>query len=261
MISLFDLWEELAGTVNTHQGGHIKPNRNFTKWANTISLDIFKDMVEDYQRSQVMSDELTIFLSTVNVIVPRVPAQKWDIIKLPDTYKFFASAKVVRRAGDNGAACCDTCDTIDGATGDCKKYIDPDEIALEAQAADDNLTEWPIEKVPTNRWAGVCNHVNLPPTLINAKITQYDQGFKLAPKGLGIIVMDYFRTPRPATFAFTILNPGAENEYIQYDAVTSLPLEWGDTMIPEFLARLQKKYGRFVREQVIEQAGKDDTKI
>ncbi len=38
-------------------------------------------------------------------------------------------------------------------------------------------------------------------------------------------------------------------------------LEWKDTMLPEFLARLQKKYGRFVREQVIEQAGKDDSKI
>ncbi len=265
MLDLFNIYEQFIGTVNTHQGGHVKPNRNFTQWVNTISIDIFKDMCEEYQRSQVMSDELTIFLKTVNVIVPRVTGQMWDTIVKPKDYEYFASAKVFRRSGDTdtsvGCSAFPVIDGRDGKPGDCKDALSAEEMESASAGADDSLKEYAIKKIPTDRWAAACNHVNLAPTINNAKCTQYDKGFKLAPKSLGIILLDYFRAPLPGTFDYTLLNPGAEDEYIQYNAGTSNPLEWKDTMLPEFLARLQKKYGRFVREQVIEQAGKDDSKI
>lgn len=261
-ISLFDLWEELIGTANTHQGGHIKPNRNFVRWVKSISLEIFKEMCEEYQRSQVMSDEITIFLETVNVNVPVVPSQMWDLIVVPEDYEFFASARIYRRGTTSCG--CDLYDTIDGKTGkkegECSAYIDEDELALIKAKADKNLCEIELKKVSTNRWGAVCSHANLAPDINNPKCTQFGKGFKLAPKGLGTIILDYFRKPVDATFDYTILNPGEETEYIQYKEDTSVKLEWKETMIPEFIARLQKKYGRFVREPIIEQAGKDDSK-
>lgn len=264
MISLFDLWEEFIGTVNTHQGGHVKPNRNFVMWVNSISKDLFKEKCEDYQKSQILSDDITIFLKTVNINVPLVPNQMWDLIKTPPDYEFFADARVYRRgAGDNAKACgCIVYDTIDGKTGDkgqCTDYIDEDELAAMQAQQDANLCEVGINKVPTNRWQAICEHRNLKPTVNNPKCTQFDKGFKIAPKGIGVIILDYFRAPAKATFDYTILNPGLENEYIQF-AATSLPLEWKSTMVPEFIAQLQKKYGRFVREPQIEQAGIHDEK-
>lgn len=261
MITLFDLWENFIGEVNTHQGGHVKPNRNFKNWCNTISKDIFNDLYAEYEKTRVISTMLNPFLVVKNVVVTGIPNQMWDQVVKPSNYNYFASA---RRLTKNGKSCgCNVYDTIDsaGKETECDQYIDEDELQALQMQADNNLCEVVIDKVKTNQWAAVCQHKTKGPTIEKPKCAEYDGGLMIAPKNMGIIILSYFRKPKEATFEYTITNPGAENEYIQYNSSTSQPLEWDDKMMPEFLSRLKDKYGVFVREPLISMDGKSGSKV
>lgn len=263
-ITLFQLNENMIGEVNTHQGGHMKPNRNLTQWANTISKDIYNDLIEEFEKTRVISNKLQPFLKIKNIFFNSIAHQMWDAIKLPPDYNYFASAVVVRKGKEQEPCGCKIYDTIDGNTGlegSCKTYIDEDELNAAQLQADDNLKEFNISLVKTNEWNGVVNHVNLGPTHNAPKCTQYDGGLQIAPKRLGVIILKYFRKPLESTFDYTIINPDTEDEYYQYNASTSQVLEWDDKLIPEFMARLKEKYGVLVREPMITKAGQDNIKI
>lgn len=262
MITAFKLWENFIGEANTHQGGHIKPNRNFINWCNTISIDIYNDLVKEFEKTRVISDMLTPFLRIKNITVSAVPNQMWDVVALPSDYNYFASARNIRK---NGISCgCSKYDTIDGKNGveitECTSYIDEDEMERLQIEKDKNLVEVSIEKIRTAQWTSVCQHVTMGPTVNEPKCTQYEGGLQLAPKGFSVIILTYFRKPIEAEFLYTILNPGAENEYIQYN-INSKKFEWDDKMIPEFLTRLKEKYGTFVREQSLVGSGIQGKKI
>jgi hypothetical protein len=250
MITSYELFQKLIGTANTHQGGHVRPNRNFIDWVNDISLEIFNEEYQAWEKTQVISDRLSVFLSSVNVQVVPVGGQMWDLITLPADYEHFSSARVIRL---NGAPVAikglPVISSVDGcSSGSCTTYIDADQAALNARAADLQIIEKDIEKVTNNRWGSICEHKFLRPTFDAPKCTQFDGGLKIAPKGLGIIVLDYLRLPRKATFDYTLINPGTEDEFMQYNAATSISLEWKQTLIPEFLSRLETKYGKYVRD-------------
>lgn len=260
MIDIFELYEKCVGKVNTHQGGHIRPNRNFVDWVNDIRLEIFEELCAEYEKTQMISDRLSPFLKSKNIIVSGVSNQMWDVVKLPADYEHFASARIWKR---NDVACgCFTCGTIDGATGEdaaCKNWMDADDIAKAKEESDSQIVEISIEKIDNNRWGAVCSHRTLSPQKTGKpKCTQYEGGLKLAPKGTGVIILDYFRLPQKATFDYTILNPNTETEYIQYNASTSKKLEFTELLIPEFLDRLQKRYGTFVREPELYNQGELD---
>lgn len=259
-IDSFKLWEKLCGKVNTHQGGHVRPNRNFMDWVNDIRLEIFEEEYKAWEKSQIITDRLSPFLKSINIVVTGVSNQMWDLVKLPADYEHFSSARIWRRDGEPCG--CNTCDTIDGATGEktkCNFLLDADEMELAKIEADSRLCEISIDKVDNARWGAICKHKTLSPQKTGIpKLTQYDGGLKIAPKGTGIIILDYFRLPKPATFEYTILNPNTEQEYIQYNAVTSIPLEFSELLIPEFLDRLQKRYGTFVREPGLYEQGEMD---
>lgn len=260
MITSFQLWEKFCGKVNTHQGGHVRPNRNFIDWVNDIRLEIFEEEYKAWEKSQIITDRMSPFLRSVNIVVTGVASQMWDVVKLPADYEHFSSARIWKR-GDEACGCND-CETIDGKTGqktECKFVLDKDEMELARQEADSKLCEISIDKVDNARWASLCNHKTLSPQKTGVpKCTQFDGGLKIAPKGTGIIILDYFRLPREATFAYTITNPNTENEYIQYDANNSVTLEFSQLLIPEFLDRLQKRYGTFVREPGLYEQGEMD---
>jgi hypothetical protein len=260
MITLFDLWEKFTGKVNTHQGGGVRPNRNFVQWVNDISLAIFEEEYQAWEKSQVISDRLMPFLVSMNVIVNPTGGQLWDIVKVPANYEHFSSARVIRK---NGNSCGDSeLVTVDGRDGctevKCDLYIDADEKKLLQQKADNKLKEITIEKIVNNRWAGLLDHESDKPSWDKPACTQYDGGLKVAPKGLGVIILDYLRLPVKGTFAYTIVDAGLETEYIQYDDGNSVPLEWSQTLINEFINRLKKDYGTFVREEMIYQHGENE---
>lgn len=263
MIDSFQLYEKLIGKVNSHQGGHVRPHRNFLDWVNDIRLEIFEEEYRAWEKNQIISDRLSPFLKSMNIIVTGVSNQMWDVVKLPVDYEHFASARIWKR-GDEACGC-NSCATIDGSTGKeaaCKFVLDDDEIQKMKEETDGQLCEISIDKVDNARWGAICKHATLSPQKTGIpKCTQFDGGLKIAPKGTGIIILDYFRLPTPATFDYTILNAGLENEYIQYNSVTSKKLEFTSLLIPEFLDRLQKRYGTFVREPGLYEQAETDRRV
>lgn len=260
MIDVFQLYEKLCGKVNTYQGGHVRPNRNFLNWVNDIRLEIFEEEIAAWEKTQIITDRLSPFLKTVNIVVSKVSNQMWDVVKLPADYEHFASLRIWK---NKESACgCKSCETIDGATGkktSCEFLLDEDEMAMAREQQDGDLCEIAVDKVENMRWSAICNHRTLSPQKTGIpKTTQYDGGLKIAPKGTGIVILDYFRLPAPATFAYTIINANTEDEYIQYDEPNSKKLEFTELLIPEFLDRLQKRYGTFVREPQLYEQGEAD---
>lgn len=258
MIDLFRLYEKFCGTYNTQQGGHVRPSRNFVDWANDISMEVFKEFVPLAEKNQQIKDYLSPFLKSKNVVITNVPGAMHDIIKFPKDYEHYASARVFYDANSNGCACAGL-PAIDGNSGkDCElPYRDSENTKSDGS----ELCEVSITKVDNKRWGSICNHKTLFPTKENPKITQFDGGFKIAPKGVGIIVLDYYRKPVLASFNHTITNPGSIDEYYQYNDSASTKLEWSPVLVSEFVNRIGKKYGKFIREQFIFETSELDRKV
>lgn len=258
MITSFELWQKLIGKVNTHQGGHVRPHRNFVDWVNDISFALFEEEYGVWEKTQQITDRMMPFLESVNVLVTSKSGQMWDLVTLPTYYEHFSSARIYKKkelyCGDRSLI------TIDGDTGKetrCANYIDEDDKELLRRQQDASICEITITKVKNNQWGAICKHKSKGPSMDNPICTQYKAGLKLAPKGIGVIVMDYFKLPTKCTFDYTITNPGTESEYIQYNPA-SIPLDWSQTMINEFINRLQKNYGTFVREPLLYEQGERD---
>lgn len=254
MITLFTLYEKFCGAYNTQQGGHIRPNRNFVDWVNDISLGMFEEFVAVADKNQMIQDYLSPFLRSVNVIITPKPGSMHDEIKMPKDYEHYGSARVFYN-GTKGCLDGDKpCINSDGET--CESpFVDIDD----QQVKNDGTDEYAIGKVDNQRWGSICGHKTLKPSISKPKITQYDGGLKIAPKNLGVIVLDYYRKPKPGTFLYTITNPGAIDEYIQFDT-NSAPVEWSEVLINEFLNRMGKKYGKYVRDQFVYETSSADNK-
>ena len=259
MITLFSLYEKFCGAYNTQQGGHIRPNRNFVDWVNDISLEMFEEFVAVAEKNQMIADYLKPFLVSVNVIITAKPGSNYDEIKMPKDYEHYSSARVFYDSNNKG--CIDSnkpC--INGDTAEkCESpFVDVDDQAVFGKN-DGGLCELPITKIDNQRWGSICSHKTQGPTLEKPKITQYDQGLKIAPKNLGIIVLDYYRKPIDGTFLYTITNPNAIDEYLQFNT-SSQPVEWSGVLINEFINRMGKKYGKYIREQFIYETSAADNK-
>lgn len=252
MINIFTLYERFLGRVNTHQGGHARPVRNFENWVNDISMELFEAYYKVFEKSNHISDNLTPFLRSANVLVKPQPGAFYDLVLKPKDYERWGTMRVIRR----GESVCG----LDGcATLNCEgNYIDADEAAFERARIDADTKEWPIDKIDNARWAALAARRTKKATENSPKCTQFDGGFKLAPKGLPVVVMDFFRLPVTAKFNYTIINAGGEDETIQYVATGSVHLDWPQSAMPEFLTRLELAYGGFQPNSAVLQKGAMD---
>ena len=64
-------------------------------------------------------------------------------------------------------------------------------------------------------------------------------------------MFDYLRKPRDCKFAYTL---GSDDQII-FDDVNSVDLEWDTNMVPDFLGRLESRYGVYVKEELTTQMG------
>ena len=73
------------------------------------------------------------------------------------------------------------------------------------------------------------------------------------------IAFDWYKVPKEGTFVYTVVlgNPqtGA-GDFIQYDAVNSIPLEWPETVLNYFLWKLATRYGIFIGNTFLAQFAK-----
>ena len=237
--------------VNVQQNGQIPPSV-FNTWYNEVSDWYFRYLAEQFQLSQIISDFLSPFIVPTNVLITDQRGQNFGIGKYPADYEFLLNLTLLRQLEENTCFANQDLPIIDG-NGESKKYTDPDFAQMKINFAGANIEEKQLTLVDVQRWPACLNHITKGPTWKDPKATQYQGGFKVAPKGITTIVMTYLKTPVKSVFAFTI----STDDIAIYDASGSTQLEWSEQVMPIFLAKLVTNYGLYVDDPNIVKMGED----
>lgn len=267
-IDAFDLFQSFQSYVNTYIGGWFRPQTDFIVAGNDISNDIWEIKTKQAEKSQEGIDDLGVFLRSKNRLV-QAQNSYYGIFVPPDDYGRFASARIILENGK-----CVACRQLEHDKKDDKAQGQCDQTNTETQEqinADyyDRICERQIDKIDNQRWGAVCQHLTKAPTLDNPKLTQIGQSvpgknsttvqqisFKVAPRTVSVVVLDYYIRPTPATFVYDKV-PGdpqtGAGDQIIYKRSQSTPFQWPSTMINEFLIRLGERYGLFTRDQFVAQ--------
>jgi hypothetical protein len=258
MIHLFQLYERFIARVNTHQGGHASPHRKFMSWVKDINIELFQEYYKAYEKSKDISDKITPFYQSFNVVIEGVPGQMYDLVRRPDGYSRIGSIRVYRRGQQACGISGNTTIDCNCNEAHCPSLIDADEAAQFEQAQDDQIQEVEVVRVDSARWSALAKRQTKGASFDAPKCTLFDEGFKIAPKRLGVVVVDFFRLPVEPVFNYKIINQGTEIEQIQFVEAGSVHLEWDATLMPEFLARLETMYGTFIRNSGLVRQGEAD---
>lgn len=256
MIKIFDLYQKFKAAVNTPQGGFARPG-TFEHWANEISLELFRETFKNWEKNQRISDELgKPFLKSINMVMDMVAGMPYAFSVCPKDYEYFSSAYILLPVGGDRGVMTSGLDCMDSKTGEMKKYVDPDDVEREKLQAGANLSEQSIEKVDNTRWGSVAGHKINKPSLLRPFMTQIDGGFKVIPKEVGIIRLNYLRLPQACVFGYTI---GTDDQII-FNSAASKDLEWSTVMTNEFIARLTLRYAKFTGNELMYQQGQIEQK-
>ena len=250
MIDIFDLYNKFCADNNTFQGGFVRPERDFENIVNTISFETWNEWTAQAEKSQETNDNLRPFLISVNIIVTP-SAGNYGIAAYPkDKDKEYARYSVARVLSHNDDCVCDF-DKDTYQEGECKERETAEAKEARVEKYKDGITERLCVKVESSKWSSMLEHKTKCPTFENPGITQFDKGFKVAPRKVSVIVLDYYKKPVSGKFSYTIAagNPqtGA-GDYLVYDKNNSIPLEWPETMIPYFIDKLRESYARYTRD-------------
>ena len=261
MINMFDLWGKFCSDNNVFQGGMFRPERDFEKDVNSISLEAFADFTAQDEKSQQIIDWLSPFANTVNIITTPLSGNE-VLAKYPHDNKgeiIYGAYKAARSLQHKEKCLCDESSDV-YQDGKCASATDTElQRQKRIEAYKDGITEVEIIPVKSSAWASCLTHETKCPTFENPKLTQFKDGFKVAPRQVSVIVLDYYRNPVPAKFAYSIApgNPqtGA-GDYLIYNQAQSKDLEWPQSMIPYFLDKLQQKYAKFTLNSTLFQMNK-----
>lgn len=253
MIDPFELYKTFRSDVNTFQGGFVRPESDFIEQVNNISFALWDNYTSQAEKTQEINDNLAPFLKSRNMIVGQSTGN-YGIAPYPEDYGRYSVARVLQHGEE--CLCEIGKDTYDHS---CKKIETPLEKDARNEKYKDGITEVLATKVESSKWASMLEHRTKCPTFKSPGITQYDKGFKVAPRQVSVIVLDYYILPQKATFVYTVApgNPqtGA-GDYIIYDAKKSVKLEWPQSMIPVFIKELRDVYARFTRDGQLFQMNK-----
>jgi hypothetical protein len=253
LIDLFYLYNAFKALVNTFQGGNYPPTSVFTPTVNDISKHLWNKYTNEAEKSQEARDNLAWALRTKNIIV-QASNTFYGIALPPQDYGRFAAAKVLL-ANSN-----DTLPSLEVDGGKCYKGGTLVDLRSPKQIADDyydNVVEATVENIDTQRWGACLQHVIKKPTFEAPKMTQVNGQFKVAPRNVSVLVLYYYVKPTDATFVYKAAPPNVQTgdgDYLIYDAVNSVPLQWSENVAPEFLMELGERFGLYTRDQFLTQA-------
>lgn len=247
MIDLFDLNKSFQSLVNTFQGGWFRPQTDLQNAANDISNELWEMWTRQAEKSQEIIDNLSPFFKSRNILV-KPQNTYYGTFNQPPDYGRFASARVITYRST-----CLPCETAEN--GNCSE-LEEMELKAVKEKYYESICEITVEKIDSQRWGAVCEHLTKAPTLENPKLTQVENGFKIAPRTISVVVLDYYTRPVNAVFNYTKapgnVQTGAGDQLI-YNKNASVPLQWPSTVINELLIRLGERYGIFTRDQFITQ--------
>lgn len=260
MIGTFTLWQRFCSDNNVFQGGMFRPERDFEASINSISQEAFANFTAQDEKTQQIDDWLAPFADTVNVIVTSTSGN-WGLAGYPkdkDGKLLYGAWKAARSLQHKDQCLCEEGHSTykDGACVDKETEF---QKLQRVERYKDGIIERPITKVESSHWGACLEHETKCPTFESPKLTQFKDGFKVAPRQVSVIVLDYYKIPKKAKFAYTQApgNPqtGA-GDYLIFDATNSSDLEWPESMIPYFLDKLQEIYAKFTRDSQLFQMNK-----
>lgn len=244
MLSLFTIWNSFQSYANTFQGSWYRPNSDFTPAVNDISKQLWELWTGQAEKSQEIKDHLQPFLISKNLVVNGASAS-FGLLNNPKDYGRFSSARIIVHKGDK----CVPCPDVDN--GSCEGFKTQEEVTDEYF---DKLKQFTVDLIDNQKWAGCLEHLTKQPTLRKPKMTQYDVGWKVAPRKVSVIVLDYYKKPKEGTFVYTI-TPGnpvtGAGDFLVYNDQQSQKLEWPETVINEFVIRLGERFGLYTRDQFV----------
>lgn len=245
MLSLLKIWESFQSYANTFQGSWYRPNTDFQPAVNDISKELWEEWTAQAEKSQEIKDHLAPFLKSKNLIV-NGQSSSFGQLGYPVDYGRLSSARIIVH-NDTCVPCAD----VDGgkcANGDFKTQEEVTDQYL------DNIEQTIVEVVDNQKWAACLKHLTKKPTLAKPKMTQYLTGWNVSPRKVSVVVLDYYVKPREGTFKYSI-TPGnpttGAGDFLVYDSVTSVELEWPETVMNEFVVRLGIRFGIAIRDQFI----------
>lgn len=236
-----DLLKDLQSKVNFSQNSWFRPETDFIRGVNETSIKLWNEKTGQAEKSQEIKDQLMPFLKSKNIAV-NTSATYYGIAAKPSDYGRLASARIVvhndTTLPDKG---------VD--SGKCDGFKTDEEIKDEYY---DNIKEAVCEIIDNQRWGSYVTHLTKGPTLEKPGITQINNSFKVAPRKISVIALDYYIEPTPATYLYSVTagNPQTgSGDQIVYNP-NSVKLQWPEQMKNEFLEELVKWYQLYIKDQV-----------
>lgn len=254
-LDLFDLWQTLLTEVNVSQNGQIPPFV-FQNWCNQVNVELFRDRFGSYELIQRENDEVKLpFLKSASIVLTVGAGATFAVGAYPSDYEYFSSGKILRQKDNQKCNNLETLPDIDG-DGKCVKYTDPDYAAMAVRFASDNLITKNVQLIDDNRWEACLEHKSKGPSYDNPKMNQYSGGFRVAPAGVQILLLDYLKTPQACNFVYTI----SADDILIYNSAGSTQLEWSNVLKADFISRLAKKYAKYIQSAEIFQMAENERK-
>ena len=247
MIDLFELYKDFNAINNTSQNGFWRPEKDFERNANEASVILWNKKIDEANKSNKITDDLSPFFVSKNIIVKNANSF-YGVIDKPskkgEEYGRWGGARLLV-AGNNACVPDKNVDNGNCSNGNFK---------TEQELTDEyynTVSEVQIEKIDSSRWTSVLNHLTKRPTLANPKITQVNDQFQVAPRQVSVVILNYYVQPKKAVFKYTVSSPNIVNgsgDEIVYDKTNSTPLQWPETVKDELLAILKDVYIGFTRD-------------
>lgn len=238
----YSLWLDLQAEVNTSPNGWVRPESDFIIELNKISIKLWNKYTGMAEKSQEIKDKLRPFLKSKNLIVK--PSGYEGVVIRPSDYGRFASAGIIVHKDS-------TVPDPQVDNGKCEGFKSQQEITDEYY---DNIIQRDVKMIDNQRWRGFLSHLTKGPTFEKPGITEIDGNFKVAPRKVSVIILDYYTELIPATFNYTISSGNVQTgqgDQIIYNATTSEPLQWDEQMREEFVEELKKWFIQAMRDQML----------
>lgn len=236
-ISIYDLWLSFQSYSNTFQGGWYRPQSDFQQRVNDFSKELFIEYSNEAERSQKARDNLFFLLKSAQIKCDKVKAN-YSIVKPPAGYARFSGMSIL--VTPEGETCEDSGGDDENRESD---YLE-------------NISRVSVELIDSMRWDSCLQHETKKPTLGKPKTTFMSEAFRVAPRSITSVILDYYIEPEDAVFAYTVTpvdNRDGEGGVIVFDKSRSRNLPWPETMKNEFIVRLGESYGLFTRDSLMTQ--------